>query len=270
MSNFLFKGIPLNDVIDTTGTTSASKYNFNYRSTTFANSKPLTTTGYKVNGVDLANNAAARISTITSSTSSYTVPNGVTKIRYMICGGGGAGGSGGGERFSNAGYDSSSAGGAGGSGGRGQFLYGTANTFDNVLNINVGTGGPAQNTVGVATTGDNNNAGQPRSAGSKGPDGNSTQIIFNTTTIANAAGGGGGNGGDPGSTNAPDDGRQAAGGAGYANTAYTSNAEWDNSTLNAYGNNGNGGHGGGNAPGGAGGAGNNGGPGVVQLIWLYG
>jgi hypothetical protein len=272
MSNFLFKGVPLNDVIDTTGTTNATGYNFKYRSTTIANSKPLPTS-YLVKGVDIANNAAARVATIISSTTSYNVPTGVKSIRYMMCGGGGAGGSGGGERFSDGGNaPSSSAGGAGGSGGRGAFSYGTINTFNNQLNITIGAGGPAQGTVGVATNGDNNNTGQPRSDGSKGPDGGSTIIVFNSTPgsgTVTAVGGGGGNGGLSGNTNSPDIGRQNAGAAGNANTAYVSNAEWENTILTQYGNAGGGGHGGGNQPGGAGGAGGAGNAGGVQLIWLY-
>ena len=59
MSNFLFKGIPLSKVINTTsGITTATGYGFTYNITVITNSKPLST-GYLVKGVDIANTAAA-------------------------------------------------------------------------------------------------------------------------------------------------------------------------------------------------------------------
>jgi len=141
MSNFKFKGIPLSDVINTTGGTPATGYGFTYNTTTFANSKPLTT-GYRRNNVDIANTATANVETYKASTS-VTIPTGAKSFRFIGRGGGGGGSGGGGGAESKWATPAWQHGGNGAAGGNGAFVYITDNNVGaaTTLNVFLGAGG---------------------------------------------------------------------------------------------------------------------------------
>lgn len=179
--------------------------------------------------------------TITTSTSSLTIPPGVSRVFAVLYGGGGGGGGGGGS------YTNSYLGGGGGSGGAGGLTFGVALPSTTAV---VGAGG---NAGGGGQGGGNNYGGGPGNAGGR--------TTYGGLTVT---GGDGGNGG--------------AGGGGHQGTNYTVRAGggyvyYDGSTplnffpdfsLGSYAQAGNGGpRGNASQPGGSGTAGQQG------VIYLY-
>ena len=275
MSNFLFKGIPLSNVINTiSGTTPATGYGFNYNTTNFANSKPLTNAiGYMVNGIDIATNAAANVTTHTNTNAlTVNVPSGAKGCRYILRGGGGAGGGGGGGAINFDGYLYYVSGGAAYGGKQGEVIAGTINAItDATYTVIVGSGGPAvAGGGGSGSDGDGSNV-----KGGDGPTGNPGNVTtFTITGTALSAVGGGGGGGGAGGVAPASGGGEGTTGGGGGITDVAAPTNWDTTIIGPAGKGGARGEGGGyntnnnNADqGGPSGAGNTG---VAQIIWLYG
>jgi hypothetical protein len=189
--------------------------------------------------------------TFTTTTGTFTVPAGITRIRVDVWGAGGTGGAGGGRTAFGAG----GAGGGGGGGGYGQNFYNVTPSAQ--YTVTIGTGGSNFGGLISATNG---------SDGTAGKNGGSTPPI-------NGLGGAGGTSSAPtnmsgtagsdGTSNAPggDGGTGGSGGLGGSGGALN--------TSGAAGGipGGGGGGGGGDTVGGTAGAGGNGGRGQVIIYW---
>lgn len=273
MSNFLFKGIPLSNVINTTsGTTTATGYGFTYNTTTRANSKPLST-GYQIKGTDIANTAAAYYTTHTNTTlTTFNVPTGANACRYVLRGGGGGSGGGGGGAIDFDGYLQYRSGGKSYGGTQGSISLGTISSISGTTyTIVVGSGGSG-GTGGARNQFDSNGANVTAKTGEPGVIGNPTIFNINSTTYQ-ASGGAGGAGGA--GANAPSAGGGTGGtGGGGDNVAVALQSDWDPIVVGNAGNGNVGAAGGGydtnNDNASAGSDGSQGNTGAAQIIWLYG
>lgn len=272
MSNFLFKGVSLSTVINTTsGTTSATGYGFSYNTTVYANSRPLPVR-YQINGTDIANTAAAYYTKHTNTTlTTYNVPTGAKACRYVLRGGGGGSGGGGGAAIDFDGYLQYRSGGKSHGGTQGSFEVGTISSISGTTyTIVVGSGGPGGE-GGARRQFDSNGANVTAKSGEPGGIGGST--IFNINGTQNGAIGGAGGAGGTGA-NAPAAGGGTGGTPGGSDSiAVALRLDWDPVVVGTAGTGNPGASGGGfntnnnNAdPGANGSAGNTG---AAQIIWLY-
>ena len=283
MNGFTLKGIPLSTIMKTASTT-APGYTVNstaikYDTTTFANSKPLST-GYQVSGVDLSNTAMAHNKSYTS-TKSGTVPQGAKSCRYVLRGGGGGcgGGSGAslnhdgtfGDEYWVYGYHAYA-------GTQGATEEGKINISGTTYTVTIGSGGEGGPGGGYGY-GDSPSQSISSKKGDTGSTGGSTYIKF-TNKTPEALGGVGGAGGPKAVAPGPggSEGLNVPGSRPGERTAPTvkGHTSWDNTNVENTGKGawmeagGTGGTGG-NISGGvkAGSKGNSGSSGSAHIIWLY-
>lgn len=273
MSNFLFKGIQLSNVINTTsGTTLATGYGFSYNTTVYANSNPLPV-HYQINGTDIANTAAAYYTTHTNTTlTTYAVPTGANECRYVLRGGGGGSGGGGGAAIDFDGYLQYRSGGKSYGGTQGSISLGTISSISGTTyTIVVGSGGSG-GTGGASRSSDSSGDGVTAKNGDPGVNGNSTIFNINSTAYE-ASGGTGGSGGTGAHAPAAGGGTGGTDGGGD-NVAVALQSDWDPIVVGNAGTGKAGVAGGGyntnNDNASAGSNGSQGNTGAAQIIWLYG
>jgi hypothetical protein len=284
MSNFLYKNVPLNNILTTINSNSTfSGYNTNIsgssgflsytpQNSSYVNSeieKPFPC-GFSYLNNDISNLAKAYYveynapTTVNLNNSLSYKPNYISLYSWAGAGGGGGGG-GAGLGAGPTWYP----GGGGGSGGLGGYCAVTQLNLSNTSNINITVGSGGNGGGGGAKASPNSfNAG---SDGGGGNSGGATIISFDSSTIIDANGGGGGNGGKGGTSNNDGSGGNK-GGTGtvtfnltssckYYTTAAAANWPTENVTGGNGGNKG-------NSPTPAGGGGK-GGDGYVRIYYLY-
>jgi hypothetical protein len=285
-SNYSYKDIPLNQIYDSSGISTANQTYQGYigfplpKSTTnFSYLRPIPF-GYSGPSGDLYNLATARNTGIIIDTSlNCRIPTGCKSINVIAVGGGGGGGGGGGKASATSwdGNFSSAFGGKGGAGGYGKYgvVLNRAVLATDVINITIGVGGDR----GLAGDGDSaktNATGQSNSTnngknGDNGTTGGTTIITINSTnstnTILEVAGGNLGFGGtranaraDNGANSRP--GEPGANGTPISTTYGGMPNAYPN--LSTFGNPGNGGIDSDSSV-----AATPGTRGAVQIIWLY-
>jgi hypothetical protein len=188
-SDYKSGGVSLSNILHN-GSSSITGYSgATGRTTGTANSKPLTT-GFQINGTDIANNYTAK-HIILNATDTISKPTGATKLRYMIIGGsgGGGGGGGGGYHDDSGGSDHALLGYNGNDGYYGEVRTGEVDVTGNVNVVftrgnggNGGNGGAERYGTGDLYPGNN------------GQDGSSSILTSGPTTIT-CNGGNGGYGG---------------------------------------------------------------------------
>jgi hypothetical protein len=209
------------------------------------------------------NGSSVILSFTSVTTCDWTVPAGITSIRYLIVGGGGSGGSG-----------------RGGGGGAGGLLRGNATvTANQTLSIKVGAGGTGSLTAGSNTNGDTSTisgTGISLIAPGGGRGGSHRQAFVTDDVVESGSNGGSGGGGSINYTSYTNRGGTAAGGSvnGNAGAGSTTNACASRSTNTDQNRNTGGGGGAGSAgvigcnttSGVAGGTAPNGGNGLADTI----
>lgn len=271
---FKFKGVNLNEVVQSGGTQFGNFSGLTYSpaDNANANSRPLAT-GYQYNGIDLANKALAPLSSIYTAPGEVTIPNGAKAFRFIGVGGGGGAGGNGGPATHFGGIDSTSIGGVGGNGGSGGWVTtGVVHINDQSINdqpikVTIGAGG------GGGGGGAEDEAPSSRSGAAQGtpgtpgtPGGHTFYTMGNNGLIGYGGNGGGGGGG--GRTNSGQSGNVAGGANGAnGNSGYNPAKpnDWTYSPSIPTGGNRSDYHYS-NVPGGTG---NSGSPGSAQFVWLY-
>jgi hypothetical protein len=274
MSNFFYKGIPISNITQTTGSTQDAP---GYQGFPIV---PTTDTGFlpidfsyqyynPANGIQPVSSLCTASNTgKLNSGNVNAIPTGCKQITVIAVGGSGGGGGGGGN--STLYYNSGGAGtkpsafgygGAGGVGGAGGLSIQTipCDDINKTINITYGTGGPfgtIGNSVLNNTTASSKNTPYPAGPGNASTsNGNSTIVNYLNTTIT-APGGGAGRGGNGGTTY-----YTPIGQCNSLNGNTGAPGSSSNGPINANGNFSS------SNPGGA--AGTNGNSGFVQIIWLY-
>ena len=188
---YTFKGIDITDILQS-GSSTISEYGISsVRATNVANSNPATT-GFQINGVDIANSYAAKHSSYNTN-QSVAKPNGATRVRYMIVGGSGGGGGGCGGGTNNDGQNHSLLGYSGRDGDYGEVRTGViAMSNSNNISITIGNGGGGGDGGAGKYTGPSDNISLI--VGTSGNSGNATSINNGTTTIIAGEGQGGSHG----------------------------------------------------------------------------
>jgi len=277
VQDFKFKGISLNNVLQTGSAENVTGYDMaiSVSDTAKDNQRP-NPVGYKLaDGTDIADKALANTANYGTSVSSLIVPGGATHVRVVARGGGGGGGGGSGGVLADAGKDAWADGGGGGTGGTGGYLYkeislanATVNNGRKYISIKVGAGGTAGARGTGKLTSNNTETGNIGPIGGHG--GDSGVNIGGTVHVA--LGGRGGNGGAA----AYAGGAGSKPGAANGNTGATPgtySGNWTNlgdPTVGSGGNKGNA-HSqvAGNEWANPGNSGNKGGDGKVQVFWLW-
>jgi hypothetical protein len=221
---FTFKGTDLRNIVQQDSQNNIQFGNFvglTYLSSSnvSANSRPLTT-GYQINGTDLADKAVAHISNI-YKTSSLSVPTNAKAFRFIGVGGSGGGGGQGGLAIHESGADSYSPGGSGGAGGNGGWITSSDTNINNMsINVYVGAGG-VQGNYGAPDTAPSSRSGAAQAGpGNTGGNGGPTYWTMGNTTSTAGVGGTGGSGGGGGRTNSGQSGIVDSGYSGTPGTPY--------------------------------------------------
>lgn len=198
MPTYTYKDEPLENILSS-GSTSATGYNFSYRQANKTNSKP-DDIGFAINNVDISNLASAKVWENTSGvlTGNVWKPTNANGFRYTLLGGKGGGGGGGGGSLSREDDDHCTRGYNGRPGFQGKTEYGQVNSIQNVARIyySIGDGGYK----GYGGIMRNANSSGTSGSGNYGGSGNPTSIQLITSGSANIGnysigGGSGGPGG---------------------------------------------------------------------------
>ena len=239
---YQFKGINIEDIIDTSSNPTSSDFNNVYKDlpksmpSEYNNSKLLDNLNLGFSYTSPSNGETNDLSTVCSAkhakydnTEHVNVPTGANQFRYFIRGASGGGGGGGG--CSNNSGRVQKTGGSGGHGAAGSSAEGIIDdlTNTNVIDITIGAGGSAGRSGNAEWS--NNDGSVQAGGGGSGGKGGATNIHISTSVLnKNAAGGAGGGAGGGGWTWAGWFNTNTGGGAGGGNSGDQSKAaptNWD-------------------------------------------